>query len=196
MKKANCYVYGLKPSVRKEMFEELQRMPRNVSFKLIDIRNVTAAKWCYQRASVEHLQAQQSINIRTNEKGLPTFMYGDTPEAPSAGSTLPEKQGQEYHLHPLDSVRDVLKLEEVFLLEYLLAVDDLNKLLQQQDSSGCRLLQDYEYYPSVSESQLTKAMLVVSINYSGHNLLDLQRTRSFYIFLPNFDWKQSVYFVS
>lgn len=57
-------------------------------------------------------------------------MIGDTPDAPAMGPTLPMKRGPKSHLHPLDTMGVVLKLEDVLLLEFMSTADALRSLLQ------------------------------------------------------------------
>lgn len=63
-----------------------------------------------QRALMKHVQLRQTMNHYTRKKVLPTFMLDDTPHALSTGSTLPIYQDPELCLHPLDTMRAVIKL--------------------------------------------------------------------------------------
>lgn len=72
------YDGGLKPSVRDEILEELQLMAHNISFILIEIMLIAAAKKRFHRALMEHAHSQQTIYIKASKKGLTTIMLGDT----------------------------------------------------------------------------------------------------------------------
>lgn len=111
------------------MKEELRPMPRKVRSSLIDSSRIASAKGCYQQASMEHTQPRKLINTKTSQKGLSTFIFDDTPGAPSIGSTLHTEQGLDSLLHPLETVKVILKLEEVLHLKSITATDDLHKLL-------------------------------------------------------------------
>lgn len=54
-------------------------------------------------------------------------MRGDNPDAPSFRSIVSKEHEPEIHLHPLDRVKGVPKLEEVFLSDLLPTADDLHK---------------------------------------------------------------------
>lgn len=56
---------------------------------LIVIKKIAAVKENSQGALMKQAQPRQSINIETSKKGLPTFIYCDTLDALSNGSTLP-----------------------------------------------------------------------------------------------------------
>lgn len=92
-------------------------MSLNMLFKLIDIARIAAAKGRSRRALTEHMQPRQWMNIKTRKKESPTFMLGDTPSALSTRSTSTEKQDPQSHLHPTETVKVDLKLEEVLYLE-------------------------------------------------------------------------------
>lgn len=50
-------------------------------------------------------------------------MLGDIPDEPSTGPILRQKQGLEFHLHSLDTVEVVFKLEEKLCLESITTAD-------------------------------------------------------------------------
>lgn len=54
MKKVDYYVRGLKSSNRKEILEELRRLPPNRRSNLKDTRRIAAAKAHSQRVLMEH----------------------------------------------------------------------------------------------------------------------------------------------
>lgn len=91
------YVYELKPSIREEILEILQRMPSNVQNNFIgNIQYVLLLlKGALSAVLIEYAQQQNSMNARTSNKELPTFMRGETPNVPSTGSNLLEEQGLE-----------------------------------------------------------------------------------------------------
>lgn len=75
----------------KKMLEALRLMDPDVRSSLIDTSRISAAKGRSQSALMEHAQLRRSENTSTGKKGLPTFMLGDTSDAPSPGSTLSKK---------------------------------------------------------------------------------------------------------
>lgn len=144
MKKINSYVRGLKPSIPEQGLKELRPMPPNVRSNIIEIRHIEAEKGRSQRGLMKQAQPRQQLSNKTNEKGLPTYMLGDTPDAPSARSTLPKEHGPDSQLHSLDSLEFVLKQGEVLLPESILFADDLHQSLQQHDLSSLPLLQSQQ----------------------------------------------------
>lgn len=56
MKEDNCYVRGLKPYIRKEIMEELQRIPPNMRSNLIEIKRMETENVRSERALMEHVQ--------------------------------------------------------------------------------------------------------------------------------------------
>lgn len=102
----------------------------------IDIRSIVAAEGGSQLVLMEHAQLQQSINNKTSKTTLLTLMLGDTPEAPSTKSALPERKGPESHQISLNTLEVALTLVEELLLDYTLATDDLYKSL---NNKTCRI---------------------------------------------------------
>lgn len=78
---------------------------------------------------MEPAQSIKSMNTRTRKKGSSTYMIGDTLNARSTETTLPYEQGSKSHLHTLDTVEVVLKLEKVLLPVYIPTADALSKSL-------------------------------------------------------------------
>lgn len=109
---------------------------------LNDIRRIAAAKARSQQALMEYLQLRQSMNTKTSKKGLHTFLLCDTSDAPLTGSTLHKEQDPEFHMHLLNNMEAILKIEKkVLLLGRLCIADDLSKSLQQKALTGRKLHQ-------------------------------------------------------
>lgn len=119
-----CYVRSLNPYICEEILKELRRMSCNVCSNLIDISNITAAERRSQRLLMKHTQPRQSINTKTGEKVLLTFMPGDTTDAPSAGTNISKEQGPKLHLHPPDTLEMVFKQQKVLHLKSVPTADD------------------------------------------------------------------------
>lgn len=122
----------LNPPIREEIFDELRRMSLNVHYNFIDTRHISAAEKRSQCAFMEHVQLRLSRIIKSSQNGLRRFMLCETPDAPSTRTALPQYQGTESRLHPLATVKDVLKVEELLLLKFNRTADDLHDSLQQQ----------------------------------------------------------------
>lgn len=70
-----------------------------------------------------HAHPQESMNTKNSEEELLIFRHGVISDAPTTGSTLQKKQVSESHLHLLDTVEAVLKLEELLVLESIPIAD-------------------------------------------------------------------------
>lgn len=79
-------------------------MLSNVRSSLI-IGHIRATKEHFQRALMEHAQSRQLISVKTSERGLSRFVFSDTSDASSIGSTVPSKQGLGSHSYSLDTVK-------------------------------------------------------------------------------------------
>lgn len=91
---------GLKASFRKETLEELQRirldkLSNRTETKRIAIANANGRS---QRALTKHVQLGQFIFMMTSKNERPTFMLGDTKDAPSTIFTL--RKGTESPFSP------------------------------------------------------------------------------------------------
>lgn len=110
------------------------------------------------------------------------------------GSTLSNEKGLYYHLLALDTVEVATKLEDVLLWKSISTADDLQKPLQQKDLLGCPLLQDLQHVVSVSEAQLSRAILFFpKYNWALH--CRTCRNQGFSTFTCQcLDWKWKEYF--
>lgn len=129
MEKNRYYIHSLKSSIHEEMLEELQSIPPNVCSNLFEIRWIAATKGHSQCTSVKHAQMCQAISTSTSKKDLFKSMLCDIMDPPSAGSSLPRKQGMESHLHPQGTVQVVLKPETLLLLNFIPTTNDIHKSL-------------------------------------------------------------------
>lgn len=116
MDEASNYVCVPKLSNLEEMWEKIRCIPPNERSILIFIKRIAEAKKHFGRKLVEHPQLQHSMSTKTIKKLLPTFMLGKTPNAPSIGRMILERQGLHSRLHLLETVEVVLKQNGMFLL--------------------------------------------------------------------------------
>lgn len=86
-------------------------MPPNVRSNFIDTKFIAAAKGRFRWSLMDHPQGRPLRKIKTSEKGLPTFMIGESSGASISAFTVPNGHDPKSHLHPLKTVEFVLKLE-------------------------------------------------------------------------------------
>lgn len=113
------------------MLEGLRRTPPKVRSNLMDIRCIVAARGRFKRAFLKHTKPRQSMNSSLGNMELSTFIPVGTPDAPSTGSTVIKKEGLDSHLHPLNTLKHDLKLENVLPQKSIPKADDLHGPLQQ-----------------------------------------------------------------
>lgn len=123
------------------MLEELRCISPTVRSKLFEIRLIAAAIGHFRCAFKKHAQSQQLMNTETSKKGLPACLLSDTSDAPSTESNLPMQRGLESYQHFAVTMKVVLKLKELILLDCTPIADYPHKSQQQRDLSRPRLPQ-------------------------------------------------------
>lgn len=136
------------------------------------------------------------MNTYTSKKGLPTFALSGNPDTPSTGSNLPQKEGPDSQLHPLDNVNVVFKQKEN--IDFVMYTYCRWTTQSHSNSKTCRIVCRL----NISNRSLQCLKLSYSRPCSlcqrinGTQLRDLPWPGSFCVYLPISWLKQWVYFVS
>lgn len=73
------------------------------------------------------------MSSRTSKKELPTVLLWGSLDDPSAGLTLSKSQVRDSHQHSRDSAKNIFKLGDILLSEFIPTAADLHLLLQEHD---------------------------------------------------------------